>query len=110
MPEERDVRLTKLEALRQAGMDPYPKTAERTHEVGELLSDFETFVKSAEPVVLAGRIMTIRVHGGMMFADIRDESGQLQLVFKEDSLNEAFNLFRDSIDPGDFVEAHGVAF
>lgn len=110
MPEERDVRLTKLEALRQAGMDPYPRTAERTHEVGELLSDFETFIKSAEPVVLAGRIMTIRVHGGMMFADIRDESGQLQLVFKEDSLNEAFNLFRDSIDPGDFVEAHGAAF
>jgi lysyl-tRNA synthetase class 2 len=110
MPEERDVRLSKLDALRKAGMDPYPKTAERTREVGELLADFDSFIKSGESAVLAGRVMTIRVHGGMMFADLRDESGQLQLVFKEDTLNEAFNLFRDCIDPGDFVEAHGKTF
>lgn len=110
MPEERDVRLSKLEALRKAGMDPYPKTAERSHEVGELLAAFDDLVKSEETVILSGRIMTIRVHGGMMFADIRDESGQVQLVFKEDSLSEAFNMFRDCIDPGDFVEAHGSAF
>jgi len=110
MLEERDVRLSKLETLRNAGMDPYPKATERTQEVGELLATFDSFVSSAEPVVLAGRIMTIRVHGGMIFADVRDESGQVQLVFKEDALAEAFNLFRDCMDPGDFVEAHGTAF
>ncbi len=110
MPEERDVRLSKLEALKRAGMDPYPKTADRTHEVNRLLADFDAFAASAELLVLAGRVMTIRVHGGMMFADLRDESGQIQLVFKEDGLSEAFNLFRDTIDPGDFVEAHGSAF
>ena len=110
MLEERDVRLSKLEALRKAGMDPYPKTTERTHEVGEVLAGFEAFAESAETVILAGRIMTIRVHGGVMFADARDESGQIQFVFKEDSLTDAFNLFRDFVDPGDFVEAHGSAF
>ena len=110
MPEERDVRLSKLDALRKAGMDPYPKTAERSHEVGDLLATFDDLVKSEQPVILSGRIITIRVHGGMMFADIRDESGQVQLVFKEDSLGEAFNMFRDCIDPGDFVEAHGSTF
>ncbi|MCE9586208.1 lysine--tRNA ligase [Candidatus Uhrbacteria bacterium] len=110
MPEERDVRLSKLEALRKAGMDPYPKSTERTHEAGELLASFDALAASTESIVLAGRIMTIRVHGGMMFADMRDESGQVQLVFKEDDLSEAFNLFRDCIDPGDFIEVHGTAY
>ncbi len=110
MTEERDVRLSKLEALRKAGMDPYPKSAERTHEVGDMLEHFEDLAKNETAVILSGRIMTIRVHGGMIFADIRDESGQVQLVFKEDSLGDAFILFRDDIDPGDFLEAHGTPF
>jgi len=109
MPEERDVRLSKLEALRKAGMDPFPKEVYRTHEIGTFISSFEDFLTNQESVVLVGRVMTIRVHGGMMFADLRDEQGEIQLVFKEDTLTEAFSLFRDTIDPGDFIEAHGVA-
>lgn len=110
MLDERDVRLAKLETLRKAGMDPYAKTFERSNEIGETIADFDTFVASGKALVLVGRIMTIRVHGGVMFADLRDESGQIQIVLKEDELADVFNLFRDCIDPGDFIEAHGSAF
>ncbi len=110
MLDERDVRLVKLDSLRKAGMDPYAKTFERSHEIGEILSDFDTAVASEKPLSLVGRVMTIRVHGGVMFADLRDESGQIQIVLKEDTLADVFSLFRDNVDPGDFVEAHGVAF
>ena len=110
MLDERSVRLAKLEALSAKGIDPYPKQAGRSHMCGDVVASFESLESSKERLVLAGRVMTIRVHGGVMFADLRDESGSLQLVFKEDTIGEAFALFRDHIDPADFVEASGTAF
>ncbi len=110
MLDERSVRLEKLEALKAKGIDPYPKQANRSHLCGDVLASFETLEASKERLVLAGRVITIRVHGGVMFADLRDDSGALQLVFKEDTIGEAFALFRDHIDPADFVEATGIVF
>lgn len=110
MLDERSVRLGKLEALRAKGIEPYAQVSHRTHGCGALLSDFASLEASKSRVTLSGRIMTIRVHGALVFADLQDESGSIQLVFKEDSLGEAFVLFRDFVDPGDFVEAAGTVF
>ena len=47
----------------------------------------------------------------MMFADLQDETGKIQIVFKEDEIAEAFALFRDQVDPrGGFVEVKGTLF
>ncbi len=110
MLDERSVRLGKLEALKAAGIEPYSVTTGRDTNCGEALAHFDEWVAAGKSMTLAGRVLTIRVHGGMMFADLADESGQIQLVFKEDKISEAFVRFRDSIDPGDFVDATGVLF
>src|SRR3989344_5212854 len=73
----------------------------------------EIDVRRGELKVLrdAGRVMITRVHGAMMFADVRDASGQLQIQLTQDRQGEAsYALFRDSIDPGDFVQVAGTLF
>lgn len=110
MMDEREVRLEKLKALRKAGQEPYSVEARRDTTCGQVLASFEAWMEASKAVTLDGRVMGIRVHGGMIFADLEDESGRIQLLLKEDEIDGAFNDFRDLIDPGDFVEATGVPF
>ncbi len=111
MLDEAQVRREKLQRARALGLNPYPAASERSASCGEALKHFESWIETIHPITLAGRILTIRVHGGMMFADLQDAEGKLQIAFKEDALGEeAFARFRDLIDPGDIVEASGTLF
>ncbi|OGL73127.1 lysine--tRNA ligase [Candidatus Uhrbacteria bacterium RIFCSPHIGHO2_12_FULL_60_25] len=111
MQDEIDVRRGKLKVLRDAGMNPYPSRAERTASAAHAHADFDALSASGTPVTVAGRVMITRVHGAMMFADVRDASGQLQIQLTQDRQGEAsYALFRDSIDPGDFVQVAGTLF
>ncbi|MCC7357148.1 lysine--tRNA ligase [Candidatus Uhrbacteria bacterium] len=111
MLDEVQVRRNKLEALQARGIDPYPKTTQRDTTCAFALEKFEQFSQEKKNITLAGRVMSIRVHGGMMFADVVDGTAQIQATFKEDEIgSEVFTLFRDSIDPGDIVETTGMLF
>lgn len=111
MTEEAQIRRQKLEKLQALGMDPFPKVHNRNTTCEQALGFFANNELEGKIVILAGRVMTIRVHGGMMFADLQDATGKIQLAFKEDEIGiETFERFRDLIDPGDFVEAVGSLF
>ena len=103
------VRLAKLERLRNAGVDPYPSRFERTHSAAEALAHFEHLGQAT--ISVAGRMMTRRIMGRASFCHIQDGSGRLQLYLKQDVLGpEAYALFRDLIDLGDIVGARGKLF
>lgn len=109
--DERSVRLDKLARLKALGFVPYALEPKRTDLVAEVLASFDTSCAEAKSITLAGRLLTIRVHGGMMFADLADESGKFQIAFKQDEVGEeVFSQFRDLMDPGDIVEVHGHLF
>ena len=111
MSEETRTRREKLEDLRVRGLDPYPKNPERLTTIAEAQASFDVWAENGQECQFAGRLFTIRVHGGMMFADLKDESGKIQIAFKQDEIGEeVFALFRDTMDPGDFVEVRGVLF
>ncbi len=103
-------RKKKLDSLRHAGIDPYPAKARRTHTIGEALGLFSALAKKKRRVSLVGRVSGFRNQGNLFFLDLRDESGTIQLVVKKDTLKADYALFRDSLDIGDFVEAHGILF
>lgn len=86
--DEAQVRREKLAKLEALGMGAYPVDPARTMTCGDALASFEALAASGERVALAGRLLTIRVHGGMMFADLVEESGKLQLAFKQDDIGE----------------------
>lgn len=102
-------RLKKLSRLKEVGINPYPAKVRRSHKIGEAIRKFSSLSKGKKDVSLAGRIMSVRDQGGIIFLDLRDESAQIQVVLKKDNLKN-FELFRETLDRGDFISASGVLF
>jgi lysyl-tRNA synthetase, class II len=104
-------RLKKLQILKDKGINPYPAEVNRTHEISSALASFADLEASATVVTIVGRVMVVRGQGAIMFVVVQDASGKLQTVFKEDSIEaQAFQLFKDTVDGGDFIEVTGTVF
>ena len=108
--EERALRLAKLDALRERGVTPYPVNFKRDHTVAEVLESFKGIPADEETgtkVRIAGRLMTIRNHGGVVFADLRDQTGTVQVAFEKDRLDPTAFADAESLDRGDWVGIGG---
>jgi lysyl-tRNA synthetase class 2 len=113
LSDQEQQRRLKLARLRAADIDPYPARATRTHTTAEAIAALEKMPAGAEPlsVSIVGRLVGIRVMGKSSFAHIEDGSGRLQIYLRRDQLGEdAYALFRQSLDLGDFVEVAGELF
>lgn len=109
--EIRSERERKLKALKEAGMPAYPVICNRTHTIQQALERFQTLSADAQTLTIAGRIMSRRGQGGILFADVFDGSARMQIVLKKDEMpEELFVLFMETADMGDFIEASGSAF
>ncbi len=105
----RDERVKKLNNLKAAGINPYPAKSKRTHTIGEAIKSFGALSKAKKKVYLVGRIKSVRGQGGIMFMDIKDETGTMQAVVKKDTFKD-LDFWRDNLDLGDFVEVNGPLF
>jgi len=108
---ERAHRLDKLEQLRERGVDPYPPRYDRDHTAAEIrdkFGDLEAGKETEEGVRVAGRAMHIRRHGGLIFADLRDETGQIQLLVSRDDVGAEAEKDFDRLDLGDWIGAEGT--
>ncbi len=103
----RNERLRKLSLLAEKGMRPYPPSSQRTTTIGDLVSDFDAKADK-EPVTVAGRVMSIREHGGTVFCDLYDGTGKIQGYLKEDTLRDTFGFFGQVVDIGDFIDLSGT--
>lgn len=104
-------RLQKIEILKQHGMSPYPAKSKRDLDISKFIEGFEQLLSSGEKHVLAGRIMSIRSHGGSSFLDIFDGTEKVQVFLSESEVGEKpYELFKQTIDLGDFIEVKGRAF
>lgn len=100
----RENRLDNLKAWRDQGLDPYPAQVNRTHTTREALAD------DGLDVTITGRVISWREHGSLQFADVQDQSGKIQLVFKADVLGEDLFAKLRFFDKADFIEATGATF
>lgn len=99
--------LKKLDQFRSSGIDPYSHTSyERTHILSELREWFEEL--KGQVVRVAGRVMGLRHHGKISFADLQDASGRLQLMARQDRMGEELYLQFVGLDVGDIIGAAGV--
>ncbi|MFA4044454.1 MAG: hypothetical protein HZRFUVUK_001241 [Candidatus Fervidibacterota bacterium] len=108
-PEEQlyQTQLEKLKRLKESGKDPFSHTRyERTHTLAELRENFDELC--GQVVSVAGRVMALRHHGKISFADLQDGSGRLQLMARADTLgSEAYEDFCE-IDVGDIIGVRGT--
>ena len=110
LEEIRGERLAKMERLKEAGMEAYPARTKRTHAVSEFLENHATLEANGEEVTLAGRVMSIREHGGSIFVDLFDGTKGQCYLQRDKVGGELFDLFVSTVDTGDFVEVSGEAF
>lgn len=108
LEEIRSVRLSKLEFLKEQGINPYPATTDRNYSNKEATEGFE----EGKGMVLAGRILAIRGQGKIAFLDFDDGTGKFQALLKKgDPLpDDQFELFEKAYDIGDFIEIMGTLF
>lgn len=110
--DQRSARLEKLQKLRTLGIDPFPAHSNKDYPNQKIKDEFDHFDNTA--VTVAGKLTGWREHGGVIFGDIVDDSGTLQLYLKKDLFSEhvepghlTWNQF-DLLDLGDFIEVHGT--
>ncbi len=107
--ELRQIRLNKLEALQQAGKDPFTITkAVQTHHTDEIRDNFEELEE--KDVTLCGRIMSRRDMGKANFIDISDRKGRMQVYVRMNDVGEEkFKEFK-KWDIGDIIQVTGYVF
>jgi lysyl-tRNA synthetase, class II len=101
-------RLQKLNNFIEAGINPYPAVGKRTVVNADVAADFKSL--EGKKVSVVGRIMSMRAHGRIMFFSIQDESGSIQILFKEDNFGKPKYKFLKNFDLGDFIEVSGTVF
>ena len=103
------VRYEKLEALKEAGKDPFVITTSDRDILAETIrSNFEEYEN--KDVCVAGRLMSKRGKGKVSFMDLHDRSGKIQIFAKFDDLGEVDYGFLKKWDIGDIVEVKGFVF
>jgi len=110
LEEIRANRLKKLKLLEQSGINPYPSVSKRTHSIGAVLNNFFSLKKRKTEIIVAGRLMAQRGHGGLLFLNLQDGTGKIQIILRKDKIGEkGFSFFLQTIDIGDFIEIKGIA-
>jgi lysyl-tRNA synthetase class 2 len=107
LPEQQRVRREKLDALRAEGVDPYPVGVERTDLIGPVVAahaGLAADTRTGVTVAVAGRVMLIRDHGTRAFVDLRDWSGDIQVML--DPASDVGGFLRH-VDIGDHVAVTG---
>jgi lysyl-tRNA synthetase class 2 len=102
-------RIKKVNLLKEAGVQAYPARIKRSSSISDVLKNFSALLKSKKKVSIAGRIMSIRDQGNLLFIDCLDETGAIQCVFKKDNLSN-FKFLKSVFDRGDFISATGPVF
>mgnify|MGYP001295106658 FL=1 len=107
-------RLKKLEILNEKGIDPYPTDFKPTHNTKDCLNLLdETEKKDLEKsndIHSAGRITAIRKMGKAVFIDILDEAGKIQLLARNNTIDDATEELIELLDIGDWLGVIGPVF
>ena len=113
LSEQELVRREKLTKLRELGINPYPANLYLVdHTSKQVKEEFEIGKK----VVVAGRLMAVKVQGKASFAQLQDAEGKVQLYFNRDEIcpdedKVKYNeVFKKLLDFGDFIGVEGELF
>lgn len=104
--EIKQVRQEKLDVLAQKGLDPYGQRFQGAMPIKEIIEGFE----DDKNVIAAGRIMARRKHGKVMFMDLRDVTGKMQLFVRKDNVGEELFDIATHLDIGDIIGVKGELF
>lgn len=96
-------RKKKLEELRRKGINPYPARFGKKDSIEKALK-----AKPGSKIKTAGRVIGRRQIGKIIFSDLQDFSGKIQLVFQDkETPAKDFDFFQKYVDIGDIIGIEG---
>ena len=113
LSEQEIIRREKLNRLKELGINPYPAPL---YPVNTTSKDILTHYEEGKEVIVAGRLMSLRVQGKASFATLQDSEGSVQLYFNRDEMcpdedKTLYNeVFKKLLDLGDFIGVEGYLF
>ncbi len=107
-------RKKKLEEIKKK-YNPYPNTFKKLNNASALISSYsntekENLVNDVINVSISGRLLTIRNMGNSSFANLHDESGNIQIYLQKKQVGEDAYLLFNNLDLGDIVGIKGNLF
>jgi len=107
-------RILKLEELKKAGIDPYPRKYIVENNAEDIIKQFSETTEFAEGqylVKMAGRIMSMREHGKTAFMNIQDSTDTIQIYVRKDRIgDQVFDEVFKNLDIGDIIGIEGSVF
>ena len=113
LSEQEIIRREKLTKLKELGINPYPAPL---YPVNTTSNDVLNHYEEGKEVIVAGRLMSLRVQGKASFATLQDSVGTVQLYFNRDEMcpdedKTLYNeVFKKLLDLGDFIGVDGYMF
>ncbi|WOD44228.1 lysine--tRNA ligase [Hwangdonia lutea] len=113
LSEQELVRREKLAKLREMGINPFPADL---YPVNHTSKQINAQFEEGKKVIIAGRLMLIKVQGKASFAQLQDAEGKIQVYFNRDEIcpgedKTKYNeVFKKLLDFGDFVGIEGELF
>ena len=113
LSEQEIVRREKLSKLRALGIDPYPADL---YPVDHTSKQIKQDYVEGKKVVIAGRLMAVKIQGKASFAELQDSEGRIQVYFNRDEIcpnddKTLYNeVFKKLLDFGDFIGIEGELF
>jgi lysyl-tRNA synthetase class 2 len=95
------VRKEKLAELKKLGVNPFAFTFKKQETIAAARAKLEADVQTA------GRVMSVRGHGAISFLDLVDETGKIQLLVRQEKLDELEQKIAGLLDIGDLVGVTG---
>ncbi len=113
MSEDRNVlekqMIENLKKMRELGENPYKYRYDITHSIKEILERPDDFIEK-EVVSVAGRVISKRRHGKIMFLDIKDEMSKMQVYLRKDDIGADIYEIAKLMDIGDIIGVKGQIF
>ncbi|MFZ1721714.1 MAG: lysine--tRNA ligase [Microgenomates group bacterium] len=88
--------------LESLGISAHPHSFDKQLKISEVLT------KNDQRVQTAGRILRLRTHGKVQFFDLVDDSGQIQIMVREEEIGEKVWNWLNFVDRGDFIGVSGI--
>ena len=113
LSEQEIIRREKRTKLKELGINPYPAPL---YPVNTTSNDVLNHYEEGKEVIVAGRLMSLRVQGKASFATLQDSVGTVQLYFNRDEMcpdedKTLYNeVFKKLLDLGDFIGVEGYMF
>ncbi|MBM3979108.1 MAG: lysine--tRNA ligase [Planctomycetes bacterium] len=109
-PDLAEVRLAKLRQIEALGLDPWGQRFDGAQPIGQIRAlPMEPFddAKPGPKVRAAGRVVRYRTGGKLLFLEIWDQTGRVQLMLRINKLTETEWKVAQLLDLGDLIGVDG---